>query len=208
MSSTNKTEYLKLSQFLPTDRPSWEDDYNTDMKNIDDAYGDVSQTVETHDTNIINMQAQIESLEGSVGQVSALQAEVASHQETLEGMATSIENLTTADTNLEADVASLQGDVTKLDSRVAEIESNPDGVSKEYVDTEVGKVNTVATSNKTDITNLTNVVAGLGEELETTNSNAETDVTKAKGIDLKLVDGQLQFTNYDGETVTLPFAEG
>lgn len=35
MASTNKTEYLKLSQYLNSDRPSYLQDYNEDMRKID-----------------------------------------------------------------------------------------------------------------------------------------------------------------------------
>lgn len=34
MSATNHTDPLNLSQFLGTDRPSWESDYNGDMAKI------------------------------------------------------------------------------------------------------------------------------------------------------------------------------
>lgn len=37
MSATNHTEYYDLSQFKPDDVPSWEGDYNSDMKKIDEA---------------------------------------------------------------------------------------------------------------------------------------------------------------------------
>lgn len=39
MSSTNKTDNIKLSQFEETDTPTWLQDYNQDMKNIDEAIG-------------------------------------------------------------------------------------------------------------------------------------------------------------------------
>lgn len=38
MASTTKTENLKLSQFVGTDKPAWLTDYNGDMKKIDDGY--------------------------------------------------------------------------------------------------------------------------------------------------------------------------
>ena len=36
MASTNKTERLRLSQFIDTDKPAWLTDYNNDMATIDD----------------------------------------------------------------------------------------------------------------------------------------------------------------------------
>lgn len=42
MASTNKTKNIGLSQFLGTDKPQWLDDYNADMKKIDEAVLPVS----------------------------------------------------------------------------------------------------------------------------------------------------------------------
>lgn len=39
MASTNKTTNLQLSQYLAADKPTWLDDYNSDMKTIDAAVG-------------------------------------------------------------------------------------------------------------------------------------------------------------------------
>lgn len=48
MASTNKTSNLGLSQFQPADKPSWQGDYNSDMKKIDDTIGKLKKvTVET-----------------------------------------------------------------------------------------------------------------------------------------------------------------
>lgn len=37
MTATNHTANYNLSQFKPTDRPTWQGDYNGDMKKIDEA---------------------------------------------------------------------------------------------------------------------------------------------------------------------------
>lgn len=44
MSSTNKTTYYELSQFVGTDKPAWLSDYNGDMNKIDTAIYNASST--------------------------------------------------------------------------------------------------------------------------------------------------------------------
>lgn len=43
MSATDHTKNYNLTQFLPTDKPSWESDYNSDMEKIDTALKDISE---------------------------------------------------------------------------------------------------------------------------------------------------------------------
>lgn len=45
MAASTHTPHMQLSQFGPDDRPSWIDDYNTDMRTIDTALGDGNQAV-------------------------------------------------------------------------------------------------------------------------------------------------------------------
>lgn len=45
MAASGNTPHYSLSQFGPGDRPSWIDDYNADMRTIDTAIHDESQTV-------------------------------------------------------------------------------------------------------------------------------------------------------------------
>lgn len=47
MSSTNKTTYYKLSQYIGTDKPTFLGDYNADMSKIDAGIHDVQETATT-----------------------------------------------------------------------------------------------------------------------------------------------------------------
>ena len=76
MASTNKTDNLKLSQFLGTDKPAWLTDYNADMQKIDDGYKkqaddiagldgrttDLETGLSNSDTEIVNIQNDVQSL--------------------------------------------------------------------------------------------------------------------------------------------------
>ncbi len=53
MASSKKTDNLNLTQYVGTDKPSWLNDYNTDMKQIDDHAGAVNAA-------LANITAQVE----------------------------------------------------------------------------------------------------------------------------------------------------
>lgn len=44
MTATNHTANYNLSQFEPTDRPTWQGDYNGDMRKIDTAIHDITSS--------------------------------------------------------------------------------------------------------------------------------------------------------------------
>lgn len=87
MSSTNKTNYYDLSQYIGTDKPTYLGDYNSDMSKIDagirDAddkattasqnagsaiarVGEVEKTVQSHTTAITTLQTDVTGLKESV----------------------------------------------------------------------------------------------------------------------------------------------
>lgn len=87
MSSTNKTTYYKLSQYIDTDKPAYLSDYNSDMSKIDDGIhgaedkattasqnagsaiarvGEVEKTVKSHTTAITTLQTDVTGLKESV----------------------------------------------------------------------------------------------------------------------------------------------
>ena len=80
MSSTNKTTYYNLSQYIGTDKPTYLQDYNGDMSKIDKAIHDVNgvattanQTAgsaeakaEQANTNVTALQGRIGAVEGAV----------------------------------------------------------------------------------------------------------------------------------------------
>lgn len=80
MSSTNKTNYYKLSQYIGTDKPTYLQDYNGDMSKIDTAIHDVNGVATTANqnagsaiakaeqanTNVTALQGRVGAVEGSV----------------------------------------------------------------------------------------------------------------------------------------------
>ena len=74
MSSTNKTNYYNLSQYIGTDKPTYLGDYNSDMSKIDAAIHQVQETATTANQTAGSAEAKvqlanqsIESLKGRVG---------------------------------------------------------------------------------------------------------------------------------------------
>jgi hypothetical protein len=86
MSSTNKTNYYKLSQYVGTDKPTYLGDYNSDMSKIDAGIHSVQETAttanqtagsaetiaqtalgntKTNETNIKNLQSNVASINAS-----------------------------------------------------------------------------------------------------------------------------------------------
>lgn len=80
MSSTNKTTYYNLSQYIGTDKPTYLQDYNNDMSKIDKAIHDVNDSATTANqtagsaeakaeqanTNVTALQGRVGAVEGSV----------------------------------------------------------------------------------------------------------------------------------------------
>lgn len=80
MSSTNKTTYYDLSQYIGTDKPTYLQDYNGDMSKIDTAIHDVNGVATTAtqsagsaeakaeqaNTNVTALQARVGAVEGTV----------------------------------------------------------------------------------------------------------------------------------------------
>lgn len=76
MSSTNKTNYYDLSQYIGTDKPTYLGDYNSDMSKIDGSIHQVQETATTANQTAGSAEAKatlanqsIESLKGRVGVV-------------------------------------------------------------------------------------------------------------------------------------------
>lgn len=74
MSSTNKTTYYDLSQYIGTDKPTYLGDYNSDMSKIDGAIHQVQETATTAnqtagsaDAKVTQVTENVEALKGRVG---------------------------------------------------------------------------------------------------------------------------------------------
>lgn len=76
MSSTNKTNYYKLSQYIGTDKPTYLSDYNSDMSKIDGAIHGVQETATSAnqtaggaEAKVTQVTENVEALKGRVGVV-------------------------------------------------------------------------------------------------------------------------------------------
>lgn len=85
MSSTNKTTYYDLSQYIGTDKPTYLGDYNSDMSKIDGAIHGVQETATTANQTAGSAEAKVElanqSVETLKGRVGVLEGNVSNLQE-------------------------------------------------------------------------------------------------------------------------------
>lgn len=66
MSSTNKTTYYKLSQYIGTDKPTYLGDYNSDMSKIDAGIHSADDKATTASQNAGSAIARVDELEKTV----------------------------------------------------------------------------------------------------------------------------------------------
>lgn len=130
MSSTNKTTYYDLSQYIGTDKPTYLSDYNSDMSKIDGAIHGVQETATTAnqtagsaDAKVTQVTENVEALKGRVGVLegnvsnlqekvnSAIQSEINSAKQKAESANTTANNaLQSANTaNTKIDSAKFNG---------------------------------------------------------------------------------------------------
>lgn len=83
MSSTKKTAYFKLSQFIGTDKPTFLGDYNNDMEIIDGALFAASQTAEEAVNDVENVKGAQTELKAAHEKI---KEQVAQLKETADGM--------------------------------------------------------------------------------------------------------------------------
>ena len=85
MSSTNKTTYYDLSQYIGTDKPTYLQDYNGDMSKIDTAIHDVNEVATTATQSAGSAEAKAEQANANVtalqGRVGAVEGTVSNLQD-------------------------------------------------------------------------------------------------------------------------------
>jgi hypothetical protein len=63
MGATNRTTQIRASQFVGSDKPSWEGDYNSDMKKIDDEFIRQENLINTQQAQINDLLTRVATLE-------------------------------------------------------------------------------------------------------------------------------------------------
>jgi hypothetical protein len=104
MSSTNKTNYYKLSQYIGTDKPTYLGDYNTDMSKIDAGIHEVQETATTANQTAGSAEAKVTALSPSV---EALQNDMA-------GVKASVQSLTVDNAQNKKDLGTLKEEVSSV----------------------------------------------------------------------------------------------
>lgn len=113
MSSTNKTTYYDLSQYIGTDKPTYLGDYNSDMSKIAGAIHGVQETATTAQQTAGEAVAMATSLENRVNNVSE-------DVKALLNDVTTIKNNVSQNTN---DIGSIQKQVLALEEKTTSINS-------------------------------------------------------------------------------------
>lgn len=129
MSSTNKTTYYNLSQYVGTDKPTYLGDYNSDMSKIDEAIHGVQETATTAnqtagsaEAKVTQVTQNVEALKSRVGvsegNISNLQEKNTSQDSEINNVKKSTENAnTTANNALQlANNANVKVDSAKFNS--------------------------------------------------------------------------------------------
>lgn len=115
MASSTRTKYYQLSQFQPNDTANWLDDYNPDMKKIDDALHALSEQtvplqgqIDTLDARLDTEEAQSQ-LQGE--QIVSLQTAINRNNENVTALTSRVNNAVGEVNSLSARVEAMEEDV-------------------------------------------------------------------------------------------------
>lgn len=104
MSSTNKTNYYSLSQYIDSDKPTYLSDYNSDMSKIDAGIHGVQETATTANQTAGSAEAK----------VSALSPSVEALQNDMSGVKASVQSLTVDNAQNKKDLGTLKEEISSV----------------------------------------------------------------------------------------------
>lgn len=104
MSSTNKTNYYSLSQYIDSDKPTYLSDYNSDMSKIDAGIHGVQETATTANQTAGSAEAK----------VSALSPSVEALQNNMSGVKASVQSLTVDNAQNKKDLGTLKEEISSV----------------------------------------------------------------------------------------------
>lgn len=135
MSSTNKTSYYNLSQYIGTDKPTYLGDYNSDMAKIDAGIHQVQETATTANQTAGSAEAKVTQVTAVANQnsddISDLQASVSSINSSNVTRDSNISKAQASATIANDNATDAQKSVTRLSNNVSlweEITGNSGGV--------------------------------------------------------------------------------
>ena len=130
MSSTNKTNYYKLSQYIGTDKPTYLGDYNSDMSKIDAGIHEVQETATTANQTAGSAEAKVTALSPSV---EALQND-------MRGVKASVQSLTFDNAQTKKDVGVLKQEVSSVKTTANGAQSDVTNLNAAILNTSKNRV--------------------------------------------------------------------
>lgn len=149
MSSTNKTSNYELSQFVGTDIPSILTDYNGDMRKIDTAISEIS-----------------ESAGSSASAVSAMNTRLTTAEQDIDALESNVNTLTEDVTANTASIATNTANIASNASAIATAEQDIDTLEATVGDANSGLVKAVADNANNIATDEANI-ATIGTDVNT-----------------------------------------
>lgn len=174
MSSTNKTNYYNLSQYIGTDKPTYLGDYNSDMSKIDAGIHEVQETATTANQTAGSAEAKVTALSPSV---EALQNDMTE-------VKASVQSLT-------VDNAQTKKDVGILKQEVSSVKTTANGAQSDVTNLNASILNTLK-STVTPVTGLSgNLTVIYNAKMNLISINGHLGVSSPTQVGTNIVIGRL-----------------
>ena len=213
MSSTNKTSKIELSQFVPSDRPTFGGDYNHDMHLIDNAFvavaldtQEVKECIAIAQSDILAVSAVANASQSAANINSAdilvLQSDLAETAEVANSSAINVVNLQSDAARANEHIEALKTDVDAVQGVVDALQVEIDGANASIV----------ATNSRVDATNDDVVAVGAVAAAAQERADAAYDLASAPSAEIAVhnhssetTGGAIPFTSVTG---VVPIAQG
>lgn len=119
MSSTNKTTYYKLSQYIGTDKPTYLSDYNSDMSKIDAGIHDVQETATTAKQTAGSAETVAQTALGNTK----------TNATDIKNLQSNVADINASNVTRDASISKAQSDATKANDGVAEAKQSISNLS-------------------------------------------------------------------------------
>ena len=174
MSSTNKTNYYNLSQYIDSDKPTYLSDYNSDMSKIDAGIHNVQETATTANQTAGSAEAK----------VTALTPTVEAMKNDMTGVKASVQILT-------VDNAQTKKDVGTLKQEVSSVKTTANGAQSEVTNLNADIERTIK-SSVTPVTGLSGKInAGYNAKMNLISINGHVSVSSPSQVGTNITVGKL-----------------
>lgn len=119
MSSTNKTTYYNLSQYIGTDKPTYLSDYNSDMSKIDAGIHDVQETATTANQTAGSAAAVAQTALGNTK----------TNETDIKNLQSNVASINTSNVTRDANISKAQSDATKANDGAIEAKQSTANLS-------------------------------------------------------------------------------